>query len=244
VFRRSAQGSDEHRARRRHQVSAARYPGIQSAVISGSLTTPGQPYVQRNKFSPGTFSPPHFHPETRYVVVLKGTWWVGFAQVGQGKTLRRSPPGSFVVHHAEPDPLRRREGRGSRAADHGRRPERHHPGRRSPGSRRDKLAQFGAHDGGALGEGFQLAERRLARRGTSCRSRARPPGARAAHARGGAEAARDFLGALHSLGAEVDHAQGPPSSARDPSARRDRARLRASIEICAALVSASCGRNE
>src|SRR5213078_2636889 len=55
----------------------ARYPGIQSAVISGSLTAPGQPYVQRNKFSPGTFSPPHFHPETRYIVVLKGTWWVG-----------------------------------------------------------------------------------------------------------------------------------------------------------------------
>src|SRR5439155_25522 len=50
----------------------ARYPGIQSAVISGSLTAPGQPYVQRNKFSPGTFSPPHFHPETRYIVVLKG----------------------------------------------------------------------------------------------------------------------------------------------------------------------------
>src|SRR5438552_13299574 len=34
-------------------------------------------YVQRNKFSPGTFSAPHFHPETRYIVVLKGTWWVG-----------------------------------------------------------------------------------------------------------------------------------------------------------------------
>jgi hypothetical protein len=39
----------------------ARYPGIQSAIISGNLATPGQAYVQRNKFSPGTFSPPHFH---------------------------------------------------------------------------------------------------------------------------------------------------------------------------------------
>ena len=49
------------------KFAPARYPGIQSAVISGSLAAPGQPYVQRNKFSPGTFSPPHFHPETRYI---------------------------------------------------------------------------------------------------------------------------------------------------------------------------------
>ena len=59
------------------KFAPARYPGIQSAVISGSLAAPGQPYVQRNKFSPGTFSPPHFHPETRYIVVLKGTWYTG-----------------------------------------------------------------------------------------------------------------------------------------------------------------------
>ncbi len=78
----------------------ARYPGIQSAVISGNLTSPGQPYVQRNKFSPGTFSPPHFHPETRYIVVLKGTWWVGSGPKWDKENTTPVPAGSFVVHHA------------------------------------------------------------------------------------------------------------------------------------------------
>lgn len=45
----------------------------------------------RNRFSPGAFSPPHFHPETRYITVLKGTWWIGTTPV---------PAGSVVVHHA------------------------------------------------------------------------------------------------------------------------------------------------
>jgi len=43
-------------------------PGAANAVISGDPKVPGQPYVVRNRFSPGTFSPPHFHPETRYIV--------------------------------------------------------------------------------------------------------------------------------------------------------------------------------
>ena len=30
---------------------------------------------------PGTFSKPHFHPETRYIQVIKGTWWVGSGPV-------------------------------------------------------------------------------------------------------------------------------------------------------------------
>ena len=78
----------------------ARYPGIQSAIISGNPATPGQAYVQRNKFSPGTFSPPHFHPETRYVVVLKGTWWVGSGPKWDKENTTPVPAGSFVVHHA------------------------------------------------------------------------------------------------------------------------------------------------
>ena len=48
-------------------------PGISQAVISGNPADPGKVYVVRNRFAPGTFSPPHFHPETRYIQVLKGT---------------------------------------------------------------------------------------------------------------------------------------------------------------------------
>ena len=52
-------------------------PGAANAVISGDPRVPEKPYVVRNRFAPGTFSMPHFHPETRYIQVLKGTWWVG-----------------------------------------------------------------------------------------------------------------------------------------------------------------------
>lgn len=75
-------------------------PGVVQAVIQGDPSVPGQPYVVRNKFSPGTFSPPHFHPETRYIVVLKGTWWVGSGPKWDKEATTPVPAGSFVVHHA------------------------------------------------------------------------------------------------------------------------------------------------
>ena len=74
-------------------------PGAANAVISGDPKVPGQIYVVRNRFSPGTFSPPHFHPETRYIQVLKGTWWVGFGPIWDKSKTTPVPAGSFVVHH-------------------------------------------------------------------------------------------------------------------------------------------------
>ena len=111
-------------------VTSPIVPGAANAVLSGDPKVPGQIYVVRNRFSPGTFSPPHFHPETRYILVLKGTWWVGSGpdlgqeqdHAGARGQLRGAPP--------EPDPLGRRQGRGSDRADHGHRPGHHHPGRR------------------------------------------------------------------------------------------------------------------
>src|SRR5690349_4523295 len=38
------------------------FPGLATAVIMGNPNEPGKPYVVRARFSPGTFSPPHFHP--------------------------------------------------------------------------------------------------------------------------------------------------------------------------------------
>src|SRR5258707_11009269 len=58
-------------------VQSKMNPGISQAVIVGNPADPGKVYVVRNRFSPGTFSAPHFHPETRYIAVLKVTWWVG-----------------------------------------------------------------------------------------------------------------------------------------------------------------------
>ena len=74
--------------------------GISQAVISGNPATPGQVYVVRNRFSPGTFSQPHFHPETRYITVIKGTWWVGSGPKFDKDATTPVPAGSFVVHHA------------------------------------------------------------------------------------------------------------------------------------------------
>jgi quercetin dioxygenase-like cupin family protein len=74
-------------------------PGISQAVISGNPATPNEVYVVRNRFSPGTFSRPHFHPETRYITVIKGTWWVGSGPKFDPGTASPVSAGSTVVHH-------------------------------------------------------------------------------------------------------------------------------------------------
>jgi len=75
-------------------------PGVSQAVVSGNPAKPGEVYVVRNRFAPNTFSPPHFHPETRYITVIKGTWWVGSGAKFDPSTTTAVPAGSFVVHHA------------------------------------------------------------------------------------------------------------------------------------------------
>ena len=73
-------------------------PGLRSAVLYGSPPKPG-PYVIRVRFPPGTFSPPHFHPEERQIVVLMGTWWVGAGPRWDRNATTPLPAGSFVIHH-------------------------------------------------------------------------------------------------------------------------------------------------
>jgi len=74
-------------------------PGAAQAVLAGDPAVPGKPYVVRNRFSPGTFSAPHYHPETRYIMVVKGTWWVGSGTDWDKSKTTPVPAGSFVVHH-------------------------------------------------------------------------------------------------------------------------------------------------
>ena len=83
-----------------HWTSEVSIPGLQTAVVSGDPKVAGQPYVIRVKFSAGAMSPPHFHPETRYIVVLKGTWWVGAGPKWDRDATTPLPAGTFVVHHA------------------------------------------------------------------------------------------------------------------------------------------------
>jgi quercetin dioxygenase-like cupin family protein len=74
-------------------------PGIQYMLVDGDLKKPG-PYVVRVKFSPGTMSMPHFHPEDRFAVVLKGTWWTGVGEKFDPDSTVPLPAGSYMKHPA------------------------------------------------------------------------------------------------------------------------------------------------
>ncbi len=72
--------------------------GAQSAVVVGDPSKPGF-YAIYNKWTKGNhFSRPHFHPNDRYIVVLKGTWWVGSGPKFDPANTTPMPEGSFVTH--------------------------------------------------------------------------------------------------------------------------------------------------
>jgi quercetin dioxygenase-like cupin family protein len=73
--------------------------GVQRATILGDPTKPGL-YVIRVKFPPGIMSRNHYHPEDRYAVVLKGTWYTGTgSEFAPDKTVPLVE-GSFMKHPA------------------------------------------------------------------------------------------------------------------------------------------------
>ena len=49
---------------------------VNQMVLFGDPAKPGF-YMVMNRFKPGSFSKPHFHPNDRFITVLKGTWHVG-----------------------------------------------------------------------------------------------------------------------------------------------------------------------
>lgn len=77
---------------------AAGLTGTDSAVIVGDNTKPGF-YVVMNRFHPGNFSRPHYHPNDRYIMVVSGTWWVSTGAVfdPEHNTVPLGP-GTFVTH--------------------------------------------------------------------------------------------------------------------------------------------------
>lgn len=50
--------------------------GVNNKVLFGDPNKPGF-YMVMNRFQPGNFSRPHFHPNDRFITVIKGTWYVG-----------------------------------------------------------------------------------------------------------------------------------------------------------------------
>jgi quercetin dioxygenase-like cupin family protein len=69
----------------------------ESAVLIGDPTKPGL-YVQMFKWLPGNMSRPHWHPNDRYITVLKGTWWVGTGNTFAPDTTVPLPAGTYITH--------------------------------------------------------------------------------------------------------------------------------------------------
>jgi hypothetical protein len=76
-------------------------PGSQQAVLVGDPSKPG-PYVVLNKWLAGNnMSRPHFHPNDRFIMVLKGTWWMGTGDKFDPASTTPVPAGTFVTHFAK-----------------------------------------------------------------------------------------------------------------------------------------------
>jgi hypothetical protein len=72
--------------------------GVQNAVLVGDPSKPGL-YLQRTKWLQGNhFSRPHFHPNDRFITVIKGTWWVATGNKVDKNNMEPMPAGSFVTH--------------------------------------------------------------------------------------------------------------------------------------------------
>ena len=73
--------------------------GVQMAVVSGDPSKPGL-YVIRVRFPPGIMSAPHWHPEDRHAVVLKGTWYTGTDESWDPDKTVPLKAGSYMKHPA------------------------------------------------------------------------------------------------------------------------------------------------
>jgi hypothetical protein len=72
--------------------------GFCQANVEGDPAKPGI-YIILVKFpASGLMSKPHFHPETRYGTVIKGTWWTGDGDVFDPSKTVPLKPGSFMKH--------------------------------------------------------------------------------------------------------------------------------------------------
>ena len=74
-------------------------PGSEVANLKGDQSKPGL-YVVLIKWLPGNMSVPHFHPNDRFIMVLKGTWWMGTGTKFDPASMVPMPTGTFVTHFA------------------------------------------------------------------------------------------------------------------------------------------------
>jgi quercetin dioxygenase-like cupin family protein len=71
--------------------------GVESAVLEGDPKKPGY-YLTVNHFPPGVMSRPHFHPDERHCIVIKGTWYTNTGDVFTTKGAVPLKPGDYMRH--------------------------------------------------------------------------------------------------------------------------------------------------
>lgn len=74
-------------------------PGVEMATIAGDPSGRGI-YVVRVRFPPHVMDRPHWHPNDRYVTVLKGTWFTGTGPTFDPQQAVALKPGSYMFHPA------------------------------------------------------------------------------------------------------------------------------------------------
>jgi quercetin dioxygenase-like cupin family protein len=73
--------------------------GVQTAVIEGDPSKPGF-YLTINRFPPGAMSRPHYHPDERWGLVLRGTWYTGEGNEFTPEKTVGLKPGDYMRHPA------------------------------------------------------------------------------------------------------------------------------------------------
>jgi hypothetical protein len=71
--------------------------GVETAVVEGDPSKPGY-YLTINHFPKGVMSRPHYHPDERYVIVLRGTWYTDEGTVFRPTQAVPLKPGDFMRH--------------------------------------------------------------------------------------------------------------------------------------------------
>ena len=65
--------------------------------VGGDPSKPGY-YLTINHFPPGVMSRPHYHPDERYIIVLRGTWYTDEGEVFRPNETIPLKPGDFMRH--------------------------------------------------------------------------------------------------------------------------------------------------
>jgi len=71
--------------------------GVETAIVEGDPSKPGY-YLTINHFPPGVMSRPHYHPDERYIMVLRGTWYTDEGEVFRPKEAIPLRPGDYMRH--------------------------------------------------------------------------------------------------------------------------------------------------